>query len=173
MPSSTTIAQKNRSLHPKTQDIFLVSFYNIAENDSNIMGRQVKSFERPPINFKVFQTDNKGIKQVNNATLEFSEVSVIFEDDENSLVNKALINQCYRQAGKGTDDTKYFENSKFEINCKLYNGRDTIVEDITLRGCFIVNITHSEAITSDNIPNTITTTISFDNLDYVFPVIGD
>lgn len=160
------IKEKNRSLLPKTVDSFYVSFYGMPANVANILGRQVKSFERPVINFNSYELNNKNIKQYGNSTLFFETISITFIDDENSLVTHCLYDQLKKQTGVSAPS---FEKSKFNINVKCYDSRESVIEQFTLKGCWIAMMQHSELIFSDSTANTITAQIRFDNVDYVFP----
>ena len=160
------IREKNRSLLNKTVDSFYVSFYGMSSNVANILGRQVRSFERPTINFNTYDIINKGIKQHGNGTLFFETISVTFIDDENSLANFVLYDQIRHQTGINSPS---FEKSKFQISVKVYDSRERVVEEFILKGCFISMMQHGEQIFTDSSANTITAQIQFDNVDYRFP----
>src|SRR4030066_245320 len=128
------IREKNRSLLNKTVDSFYVSFYGMNSNIANILGRQVRSLERPVINFNNYDIIHKGVKQHGNGTLFFETISIEFVDDENSLANFVLYDQIKRQTGVNSPS---FEDSKFQIGVKIYDSRDRVVEEFTLKGCFI------------------------------------
>ena len=161
-----TIREQNRSLLNKTVDSFYVSFYGISANASNILGRQVKSIERPVINFNTHDIIIKGIKQHGNGTLFFEPISIVFLDDINSITNFVLYDQLMHQTGKKQPS---FEDSKFSVNVKCFDATENVIEEFTLLGCFIQMLQHSEQIFSESTSGTLTVQLQFDNVDYKFP----
>ena len=85
MTIQSTQAEINRSLSTKTVDKFYVSFYEMDNNVSNILGREVQSVERPTITFNEFEIRNKGIKQMAEARLEYQSITINFFDDSSSI----------------------------------------------------------------------------------------
>lgn len=166
MASSNSIKQKNRSLLTKTVNDFYVSFFKMPENESNILGRQIKSIERPNLTFQQYQIEYKGVKQYGNGRIDFAPISVTFEDDENSLATRALYYQLYRQSGQKAPS---FENSEFEMSVKAYNASQEVVEEFKLKNCFISTINHSENVYSDSTGNIISISVVFDTVEYTFP----
>jgi len=160
-----TSSQINRSLLTKTVKDFYVSFFGLPENESNILGRQISSIERPPLTFNIYEITYKGKKQFGNGTIDFQQVTAIFKDDEKSLTNRALYRQMYRQTGI---EKPGFDKSKFTIKVKAYDGSNNIVEEFQLINCFIVSVTHSEQLYTDSTDNTISVTFSYDTAEYVF-----
>lgn len=163
-----TTAEINRSLLNKKIHDFYVLFYQISENTSNILGRQVQSLERPNITFNETEIRYKGIKNPQYGRLEYNPISITFLDDTNSLVNNNLYHQIMRQTTVLEPD---FDTARFEINVKVYSGEEKIVENFTMKGCYITSINHSEQIYTDSTNNLITATINFRELDYEFPVL--
>ena len=165
----STIAQTNRSLSVKTVDKFYVSFFNLPENISNILGREAQSVERPTIAFDEMEIRRKGIRNVETARITYQPITINFTDDSHSLVTKALYEQVHRQAGTGEDKSKLFEKSRFNFSVKVYSSDEKIVEEFNVIDCRITNISHSEQITTDSTDNIISVTIAFNGLDYKFP----
>ena len=164
----TTTAEINRSLTPKTVDKFYVSFYMMPDNISNILGREVMSVSRPNITFNEFEVRNKGKKIVGNAFIEYQPIDVVFYDDMNSLITRAIYEQIKRQTGVSTPS---FSDARFEMKVKLYSPEDKIVEEFTIKDCHINSINHSEQVVNDSTNNMITMSISFNDLDYAFPIL--
>jgi len=165
---ATTQAEINRPLSDKTVDKFYVSFYEMDNNVSNVLGREVQSIERPTITFNEFEIRHKGIKNLNEARLEYQSITINFFDDSSSLVNKALYEQVRRQTGKSTVS---HDNTQFSVGVKVYTTDDRVAEEFKLIDCHIVSITHSEQIYADSTNNIISMTISFNDLCYYFPEI--
>jgi len=161
----TDVKNINRSLESKKIDNFYVSFFGIPENEANMLGRQTSAFERPSPTFVPAEIRHKGVKQNAITVLEYSDISVIFKDDDYSLVMKALYTQIYRQVGKLEP---VVNDAKFGIGVKCFNAAGEVIEEFTLLNCYIVNITHSEQIYADSTGNEITATIGFDTVDYKF-----
>ena len=161
----------NRSLVNKKIDRFYVSFYKLPENISNILGRQVESFERPSPTFSPNDIRYKGVDQKSVATMEFQELSIIFKDDNSSFVNTAIYTQLYRQTGQ--IPVPSFDDAKFDINVKCFDGQNNINEEFTIINCFIMSVSHNENIYSDATDNKVTVTIGFDTVDYKLVDIPD
>ena len=160
-----TKTEVNRSLHPKTIDKFYVSFFSLPENLSNILGREVQSVSRPNITFNEGEVRHKGIRQVFSTTIEYQPIDIIFFDDSGSLVSRALYEQIKRQTGVSEG------SKKFSLVVKIYDAHGDIVEEFELKDAHILSVTHSEQILTDSTNNVITVSISFNDLDYRFPVL--
>ena len=159
-----TTNQTNRSLLNKTVDSFYAKFYRLNENVINILGRQIKSIERPAMNFNVIERYNKGIKTYETGRIEFQPISISFSDDDKSLANNAIYTQLYKQAMKsylGEDDT-------FDIEVNCYAGDDSIVENFTLKKCIIITVSHSENIYDASTDNLINITVQCETVDFNF-----
>lgn len=166
----TTIAETNRSLLIKTVEKFYVSFYQMPENISNILGREVSSISRPTINFTEYEVRNKGVKQAGETVIDYQPIDIIFFDDTNSLVTHALYEQVLRQTHQSKQE---HTTTRFNISVKLYSAEAKIVEECILKNCFIQSITHSEQIYADSTNNLITTSVVFNDLEYNFPVLEE
>jgi hypothetical protein len=167
MPQTSQVSI-NRSLSNKTVDKFYVSFFQMDNNVSNILGREVQSIERPTITFNEYEVRNKGIKQIGEARLEYQPITINFFDDSSSLVNKAIYQQVLRQTGKST--IKH-DTTQFNIGVKVFTTNDIIAEEFELIDCHISNISHSEQIYADSTNNIISVTVSFNDLCYNFPAV--
>ena len=161
----STKSQINRSLLNKTVKDFYVSFFNMPENEGNILGRQIMSMERPPLTFNIYEVAFKGKKQFGNGTIDFQQLTAVFKDDEKSLTTRAIYKQMYRQTGV---EKPSFDKSKFTIKVKAYDGGGDIVEEFNLINCFIVSVAHSEQLYADSTDNTISVTFSYDTAEYKF-----
>lgn len=162
-------SQITRPLINKKGDQFYIKFFRLPENYANILGRQVKSMERPVVNFETHDIFNKGVKNTSTDKIAFDSVSVTFADDDAALVNKVLYEQIRRQNGLAV--SAYTDSISFEIVVETYDAKDVLVEKITLQECFIRNVTHSEAIAASSEDNIITAEIIFNGLCYDFPVL--
>ena len=134
-----TANQITRPLVAKTIEKFYVSFYGMTENISNILGSEVMSLERPNLTFNDMDIYNKGKRFSNNALIHYQPLTITFYDDDQSLVNYALINQVKKQTFKVEGD------DYFEIHTKIYSPNGSIPEEFTLKHCHIQNITYSES----------------------------
>lgn len=166
----TTSAEINRSLNNKKIDSFYVSFFGMDYNDANILGRQVQSFERPVINFNITENRFKGLKYEQTTRIEYQALSIVFYDDDSSLVSRALIEQVKKQSRVNATET---EPTSFQIGVKCYNAEEKVVEQFELSHCYIQNITNSELIQTDGTVNLITVTVSFNDVNYSFPILED
>ena len=163
-------SEVTRPLINKKGDQFYIKFFRLPENYSNILGRQVKSMERPVVNFETHDIFNKGVKNTGTDKIGFDSVSITFADDDASLVNRVLYEQIRRQ--NGLSSSGYTDSLSFEIVVETYDANDNLVEKITLQECFVRSVTHSEAIAASSDDNIITAEIIFNGLCYDFPVLG-
>lgn len=163
-----TIKEVTRPLVDKVVDQFYVKFFQLPENISNILGRQVESVERPSLNFNMSENFNKNVKQNLPGKIDFQPITIIFKDDDASLVAAALYKQIERQNGVYAPS---FERSKFEIQVEVFSSDDKKVEEILIKKCFISGISHSEHIYSGSEKNRITVTLAFDTACYTYPVL--
>lgn len=159
-----TINQINRNLIDKTVDTFYVSFYRMDNNAANILGRQVKSIERPNLTFTYTETRNKATQRFNGSRIEFAPISIVFADDSSSLTTKALYEQVYVQNHIVESD-----DLMFEIKVQAFDGQENAIETFTLRDCFIESISHSQQMVESTTNNEITVSVRFSNVDYDFP----
>lgn len=157
----TTLSQKNvnRSISKKKSDHFSVSFLRI-DNPKNILGRQVKSIERPSITFGQFESYGKGGRQAHTTRqVTINDISITLFDDQWSLCTKALYNQIEKQ---------YSEPVTFDIKVDVYGINDEIVESFTCLGCSIISISHSEQIYSQSTNNEIILVCNVVDVKYNF-----
>lgn len=155
-----TQKEHNRNIAPKKINKFYVKFFGMEENISNILGRQVRSLERPTLTFSVAENRHKMHVRSDVSEIEFDPITIDFNDDLNSLANKALYTQIYKQS------TQQAENYLFEVKVEVFSVDSDVAESFTLKNCFIQNIAHSQQIYTDSTNNIITATIGFATVDY-------
>jgi len=170
MAEMTTTDQINRSLEPKRVDQFYVKFFKLEDNTANILGRQVRSVGRPSFSLREFDLPHKGKPRMEHGFLEFSETSVEFWDDDQSLTTKALYEQVYRQLGTGGyKRSESFQNARFELEVDIFDASGKQVENFRLLNCFINNISHSQQVYSNATEqNIITVSVKYDDVQYSF-----
>lgn len=159
-----------RPLANKKIDSFYVSFFGMENNESNILGRQVQSIERPSLTFNVLEVRNKGIKYENTSRIEYQAITITFLDDNASLVQRSLIEQVKKQTHVNATQTL---DPAFQIGVKCYSVEGKVVEEFELQRCYIQNITNSEFIMTDGTNNIISVTITFNKVDYNFPILEE
>lgn len=166
----TKTEQINRSLEPKRVDQFYVTFLDIPENVSNILGRQVKSIQRPALSLKQSELMHKGKPRHDHAFIEFAETSITFWDDDQSLVIRSIYEQLYRQLGNGDySREESFHNARFRVKTKVFSASGDVVEEFTMMKCFIASVQHSENIYNDSEQtNEITIDVRYDDVQYEF-----
>jgi hypothetical protein len=174
MANSKTDPLSTLSRTNKRVDQFYVTFYNIPENISNILGAQVQSIGRPEIEFEYSKLRGRNYHQNIKHYVNFNPISVIFFDDENSVVSMFLYAQIMRQLGKHkdvfgnvTEDGNYNERKfTFDIGLEIKNPKGVTVEEYILRDCFIQTLEHSQpVVTSDDEENEITAMLNYSNVD--------
>lgn len=164
-----TTAEINRSLEPKRIDQFYVKFLEMPDNDSNILGRQVTSIERPSLTLQQTEINHKGVPIYHHGNVLFNEISIVFIDDDCSLVNKVLYDQIVcRQMGRGKGE-KGFTEARFSIQIECYSANGTPIESYRLKQAFFTSISHSQQIYSDSQGmNEITVGVRYTDLEYNF-----
>lgn len=168
-----TLIETNRSLLSKTVDNFYVKFLGFTDNDSNILGRQVYSIERPSMVFNPIQIWYKGKPtNITSRKADPQEFAAVFKDDTESLAMKVIYDQLRRQTSTKSDpfgDNGYV----FQVAIGIYSGNEEVVEKIVAKQCFISNVTHSEEVYSDSTENMITVTFTYNEADITFPKLDD
>lgn len=161
----------NRKDQQKKSDRFYVSFYGINDNVGNYLGTQVKSVTRPDVDINSISHQRRGAEFQDTGLLRFSDVSITFTDDEESVTNMLLYAQLMRQKKKYKGELDYVfvgdsrETYKFSIQIEMHNSLGDVTEGYKLTGCFIKSITHSQQIYATDDANDITVTLAYDNIE--------
>lgn len=171
MTQTQTTETINRPLATRESDEFYVHFLRIDDNASNLLGRQVRIISRPEINMNSFDLYQKNKKQNGIGMIDFGEISITFNEDNEGLVNKVLYTQIQRQVGHGGMDNN-FQAAAFDIHIKMYNKRDEVIQIYKMTNCLIKNISGTELDVTDTTPTTLSVSVSYDNLDMEFPRLG-
>lgn len=164
-----TKKQTNRILNSKRVNDFTVEFLRLEDNDGNILGRQVKSIDRPTLTFNTFETHHKKEMRTDTSKVVFSDAQIVFKDDEGNLVLNALYKQIYIQNGRAgpTFSHRSFEKAKFDVAVKTYNSHGEVVEKFTYKNCIITGITHTQGVYENTTSeNEVTVTIKYDTIDF-------
>ena len=154
----TTTNQKeiNRSISKKKSDQFAVYFYRI-DNPKNILGRQVKTFERPTITFGQSDQFHRGIRVPNGTSqLSYGEFTITFYDDQWSLCSKAIYDHISNQISS---------RSTFDIKLDIYGINNEIVETHLYKDCTIISVSHSEHSYAQSINNEISITCNVTDIE--------
>lgn len=158
----------NQNAQPKRVDRFVVSYFELDENIGNILGNFTKTFPRPTVTLQEQSVNTKGKPNYFHSQPQPNSLEVTFIDDSESVVMDSLYSQIYRQMGRLTDDGRNLETGRFTINIKFFNEQGSCVEEYYLKECFIQNLTGSNLDTSVDTDSTITATIRYEDLEYVF-----
>lgn len=160
----------NRSMNAKKADNFYVSFLKLPENVSNILGRQIKSIQRPEIEIQYQSNFHKGMQRFDKQNLLFAPVSMVFTDDEAGLTSMLLYSHVMRQQNKLPDlygrEEVLDRDYRFDVKMQTFDSRDRMTEGYTLKSCFIVNLSHSEPMMASSESNEITVMLAYDNIDF-------
>ena len=149
-------------------DNFYVTFYGLPENIANILGRQVKSITRPSVTYNTDTNRFRGATYKNLQNPTFDPVTVVFYDDENSVVGTVLYMQIFRQQNKYTD--KFGElgidrDYRFDVKIEQYNASNHLTETYILKDCFVQSIDHSDPNIVDQQESEIIISLEYDNVD--------
>ena len=167
-----TVKEINRNNKNRRADQFYVIFYGIPENISNLFGKQIKSIDRPSINFGTADISRRSNRYTDMQEVRFDTINAVMYEDEDGLTSEALFTQIYRQINRGRDifgrwqkedDQKF----RFDIGINLYNSNEEITESYILNNCFISTIEFDQLDVSDDEKETeIRLGISFNNINY-------
>lgn len=158
----------NQNAQPKRVDRFIVSYFELDENIGNILGNFTKNFPRPTVTLEEHSTNTKGKPSYFHTQPQPESLQVTFIDDSESVVMDALYRQMYRQMGRLTGDDRSLQQARFTINTKFFNEQGECVEEYYLKECFIQNLSASEGDMTNDGDSSITATIRYDDLEYVF-----
>lgn len=164
-------AYNTRSSRSKTSDKFYVKFPGLPENFSNILGRQVRTFNRPNITFEETEVRKRGFQYKEKGAVRFNPITVIFWDDEGSLVSSILYAQTMRQLnryvdcfGREPDSAPDDRDFRFDVQIDLLTANDEVIESFILRKCFITEISHDPLQIDDDGEITISVNFAYDNI---------
>lgn len=148
----------NRNLLSKTLDKFYVKFMGIDNNDSNILGRQVYSIERPIINFDITELREKMIPYYSQTIIRFDPITIEFRDDIDGATSKILYDSLIKQNDHALDE--------FDIRIETLDSKYVPVDAYVLRRCYIQNVVGTPLSHMDISDAMITLTIGFETLDF-------
>jgi hypothetical protein len=162
-----------RSTRNRLGDTFYVQFLGLPENVSNVLGRQVRTVNRPEVRFEESEVLRRGNQYKEKGFVRFNPVSITFWDDEGAIVSSILYAQVMRQLNHHTDvmgtpadtspDTRDY---KFDIKVDLMNPEDKVIESFILKRCFLTELNHDSMNIDDDSEVMITATFAYDNIDY-------
>ena len=162
----TSVKDINRALTEKSVNHFYCTFLKVDKNSANILGRQVKSIGRPNLNYNDPKYRHKGHRVSEPGRIDFGDVTLVFFDDAESLVTKAIYRQLYKQSGRVPNISH--KGIPFDINVKVHTPDHRLAEEYTLKECWIISVDHSEQIYADSTNNYITCRIRYNTADYQF-----
>ena len=158
----------------RRNDAFHVKFLGVPENESNFLGRYVRSISRPSLDFVGADHRYRGSQYKDRQNLTIQPVTAVFADDEEGLVNNVIYAMILRQLNKVKDNTKRSEFTekeprqyKFGIRVSLYNAAGEITEAYEYTNCFISSVMPATPMTADNMDAEITVTIEADDINLI------
>lgn len=158
----------NMSTKIKRVDRFYVTFYNIPENISNVLGRQVSVITRPDIDFDVIKTGFRKNTYNDIGKITLSPITITFKDDEQSITSMFLYAQIMRQLHKQVDifgEVGKNQQTRFGMKIDFLDATDNVTESYDLLDCMITNIAHSEPTIGDDDIMDITVNVEYDNIN--------
>ena len=165
------------TLMPKLQYRFRVSFENLGDGKKvKELTQNVISVSRPNMSHEEVVVDSYNSKSYLAGKHTWEPVTIVFRDDMNSNVIKALADQLNKQVDHGDQASARAGNGyKFGVNIETLdgaNGSDVGVFDTwKLLGCFIQNVQYGELnyATSDMVQ--VTLTLRYDTAQHL--IVGD
>ena len=159
------------SSRSKLSDRFYVKFLGLPENYSNVLGRQIRSFNRPNITFDETEVKKRGFQFKEKGYVRFNPISIVFWDDEGSMVSSILYAQVMRQLnkyvdcfGREPDASSPERDYRFDIQYDILTPDDVVVESFILRNCFLTEISHDPITIDDDGEMTISASFAYDNI---------
>lgn len=165
------------TLMPKLQYRFRVSFENLGDGKKvKELTQNVISVSRPNMSHEEVVVDSYNSKSYLAGKHTWEPVTIVFRDDMNSNVIKALADQLNKQVDHGDQASARAGNGyKFGVNIETLdgaNGSDVGVFDTwKLLGCFIQNVQYGELnyATSDMVQ--VTLTLRYDTAQHL--IVGE
>lgn len=150
---------------------YYAKLIGIPSNISNIIGKNTKRVSRPNITIPAQKVHHR--KGHFNATmkLDYGPMTMVFHDDEDSVVANMLYAQLLRQFNRGPDnagtDTEGRERADtFDVEVEIFNQHNQAVEKFKYLKCRIVGISGTDMDMKDKETNSeITVECVFDGLD--------
>lgn len=169
------IFEKFTALNNKNKkgDNFQVNFLKLPENFSNVLGRQVKTIDRPIIVFDQMDMNRRRNQYVDAGRVNFQPISIEFFDDENAITSMLLYYQVFRQLNKAPDLNNITEETrrdpmerdyKFDIQIRYFNSLAEEVEAYILHNCIITQISHGMSDVTGDMPMSINLEVAYDNV---------
>ena len=146
-------------------DSFYVTFLRLPLNSSNVFGRQLISISRPDVTFDISETAQKAalIKDISKPT--FGSCSMVFHDDEDSVLLSLIYQQIFRQVHKNNQNKQTHDDVSFDIHIDLMNSNDVITSEMTLLRCHISSVSFDELSYASDETSTISVEVSVENID--------
>ena len=165
------MALVSKGQHKFSEAVICIVFHNMPENISNLLGRQIRSFNRPVISFTSTEMAHRRNTFKDKGKLNLEQITLSFFDDENGLVSALLYSQVFRQInkhtdvfGKGMGRDDLNREYKFGIEVQYFTSTGEEAEAFLLTGCFISNMSHTDSDMTDSSETEILVTIEYDNL---------
>lgn len=170
-PQSLNFRQFNN--YTRLLDNFYAKFFKLPENMSNLLGANLRRMSRPSIEFESTPLRHKGNQYQDKANARFSDVTFVFDDDEESITSTLINIQVLRQLNKHTDVFGMYgdyvnRDYRFDVQCELLNSQEQITEAYILKDCFIKSVDYTEVNYSDDTRASITVIVGFDNIHFDF-----
>lgn len=161
------------STRSKSGDSFYVKFLGLSDNMSNLLGRQVRTVNRPEIRFEETEVLRRGNQYKEKGFVRFNPVSITFWDDEGGITSAILYRQVMRQLNKAPDVNNLPADSnpsqrdyRFDIEVEILNARDEVVESYVHKNCFISEISHDPLNMDEDADVTLTVMFAYDNIEF-------
>jgi len=165
------------TLMPKLQYRFRVSFTNMGDgNLKSETTQNVISASRPNLTHEEVVVDSYNSKMYLAGKHTWEPVTVVFRDDMNSHVIKALGSQLNKQVDHA-DQTSAISGSSYKFSTKIEtldgnNGSENAPKPFDtwdLQGCFISNIQYGDLNYADSNMVQVTVTLRYDHALHTGP----
>ena len=160
----------NGILQPKLKDAFRVTFANLgAGSDSQPVSAQIKSVDRPNLDFDEIQLDRYNSRAWVASKHTWQPINMVIEDDITGSATQVLQNQLQSQkfiiGAEGPYLARSPEGSQYKFVCyiDMLDGNDTILERWTLEGCWIKSCNWGNMAYADSDSMNIELTLRFDH----------
>lgn len=165
---------KERVIHStntsRRGDLFKVSFLGVPENIANILGKEVKSVDR--LNFQVDSTKmrrNGGKVLSHKDQTTFDPVNVVFNEDENGVIESFILTQVFRQNNRISDQLDRIDHIdriyKFDVMVETLNQAGAVTGGVTFKDCFFTSVSMQNLSYDDDGPCVITCAFDYNDVD--------
>jgi len=157
----------NRSMNVMKEGDFYVSFLNLPNNLSNVLGRQVISVDPPSLSVQVVEKPSRQkTTYPSQGRFDVGDLTIEFRPDSFGIVMDVLFRQFLYQNGMiDIEDDKSAIGKTFDVQLEFLTPTNVQNQIITYRKCFLNDIAMPSLTTGGNQETSMSVTFSVENID--------